>query len=71
MQTAAKSALGLPHDKVGVPIMIVNININHYILSTWQNDWNDAVANKLHFVKSVLGDWEIGRLGDLQAVQER
>ena len=28
-----------------------------YILSTWQDDWNGAVANKLHSLKSV---WEIG-----------
>ena len=32
--------------------------INQYILSTWQDDWNGAVANKLHSVKPVLGDWQ-------------
>ena len=31
--------------------------ISQYIPSTWQDDWNGAVANKLHSVKPVLGDW--------------
>ena len=29
-----------------------------YILSTWQDDWNGAVANKLHSDMPVLGDWQ-------------
>ena len=33
-------------------------HINQYILSTWPDDWNDAVANKVHSVKPVLGDWQ-------------
>ena len=32
--------------------------ISQYILSTGQDAWNGAVANKLHSVKSVLGDWQ-------------
>ena len=40
------------------PIMILNIESSQYILSTWQDDWNGAVANKLHSVKRVLGDWQ-------------
>ena len=32
--------------------------ISQYIISTWQDDWNGAVANKLHSVKPVLGDWQ-------------
>ena len=32
--------------------------ISQYILSTWQDDWNGAVMNKLHSVKPVLGDWQ-------------
>ena len=32
--------------------------IGQYIFSTWQDDWNGAVANKLHSVKPVLGDWQ-------------
>ena len=31
---------------------------NQFIFSTWQDDWNGAVANKLHSVKPVLGDWQ-------------
>ena len=32
--------------------------ISQYIFSTWQDDWNGAVVNKLHSVKPVLGDWQ-------------
>ena len=31
---------------------------NQYIFSTWQDDWNGAVANMLHSVKPVLGHWQ-------------
>ena len=55
---AAKSALDLPRTKVGVPYNDFKHCINQYIFSTWQDDWNGAVANKLHSVKPVLGDWQ-------------
>ena len=55
---AAKSALGLPRTKVGVPYTDFKHVISQYIFSTWQDDWNGAVANKLHSVKTVLGDWQ-------------
>ena len=55
---AAKSALDLPRTKVGVPYNDFKHCINQYIFSTWQDDWNCAVMNKLHFVKPVLGDWQ-------------
>ena len=55
---AAKSALDLPRTKVGVPYSDFKHCISLYILSTWQDDWNGAVANKLHSVKPVLGDWQ-------------
>ena len=44
--------------KVGVPYNDFKHCINQYIFSTWQDDWNGAVANKLHSVKPVLGDWQ-------------
>ena len=56
--SAAKSALALPRVNAGVPNTDFKHHINQYILSTWQDDWNGAVANKLHSVKSVLGDWQ-------------
>ena len=56
--SAAKSALDLPHAKVGVPYNDFKNCINQYILSTWQDDWNGAVANKLRSVEPVLGDWQ-------------
>ena len=55
---AAKSALDLPRTKVGVSYGDFKHCISQYILSTWQDDWNGAVANKLHSVKTVLGDWQ-------------
>ena len=42
--------------KVGIPYNDFKNKINQYILSTWQDDWNGVVANKLHSVKPVLGD---------------
>ena len=52
--SAADSALNLPHAKVGVPYNDFKHCINQYILSTWQDDWNGAVVNKLCSVKPVL-----------------
>ena len=43
-----KSSLDLPRVKVGVPNIDFKHHINQYILSIWQDDWNGAVANKLH-----------------------
>ena len=56
--SAAKSALDLPRTRVGVPYNDFKHCINQYIFSTWQDDWNDAVMNKLHSVEPVLGDWQ-------------
>ena len=57
-QTDAKSALELHHTKVGVPYTDFKHCISQYIRSTWKDDWNGAVTNKLHSVKPVLGDWQ-------------
>ena len=43
--------------RVGVPYIDFKHCISQYI-STWQDDWNGAVVNKLHFIKPVLGDWQ-------------
>ena len=56
VDSAAKCALELPHAKAGVPYTNFKHCIIQYILSTWQDHWNGAVVNKLHFVKPVLGD---------------
>ena len=55
---APKSALDLPCTKVGIPYTDFKHCIGQYIFSTWQDDWNGAVVNKLHSVKPVLGDWQ-------------
>ena len=31
--------------------------INKYLLNKWQHVWNTAVDNKLHSLKSILGEW--------------
>ena len=54
----AKSALDLPCTTFGVPYTDFKHLISQYIFSTWQDDWNSAVVNKLHSVKPVLGDWQ-------------
>ena len=56
--SAAKTALDLPRAKVGVQYTDFKYLIGQYIFSTWQDDWNGAVMNKLHSVKPVLGDWQ-------------
>ena len=56
--SAAKTALDLPRTKVGVPYTDFKYLIGQYIFSTWQDDWNGAVMNKLHSVKPVLGEWQ-------------
>ena len=56
--SAAKSALDLPRAKVGVPYTDFKYLISQYIFSTWQDDWNGAVVNKLYSVKPVLGYWQ-------------
>ena len=33
-------------------------DFKHCISQNIQDDWTDAVANKLHSVKPVLGDWQ-------------
>ena len=55
---ADKFALNLSRTKVGVSYSDFKHRISQYILSTWQDDWNGAVANKLHSVKPVMGDWQ-------------
>ena len=56
--SAAKSTLDLPRAKVGVPYTDLKYLISQYISTTWQDDWNGVVMNKLHSVKPVLGDWQ-------------
>ena len=56
--SSAKSALDLPHAQVGVPYTDFKHLISQYIFSTWKDDWNGAVANKLHSAKPVLGEWQ-------------
>ena len=53
---ARKSVLDLPRVKIGVPSIDFDYHINQYILSTWQDDWNGAVANKLLSAKPRLAD---------------
>ena len=58
--SAAKSALDSSGVKIDVTYTDFKHCISQYIHSTWQDDWDGAVANKLYSVKSVL----------IQALQE-
>ena len=55
--SAAKSSLDLPRAKVGIPYHDFKYLISQYIFSTWQDDWNGAVVNKLILSSQ---SWEIG-----------
>ena len=55
---AAKAALNFPHANLGIPHTNPKFPINKYIMSNWQDEWNDAGVNKLHSVKLVLGEWQ-------------
>ena len=50
--------MDLPCVKVGISYTDFERVINHYVFSTWQDDWNGAVTNRLYSVKAVLGDWQ-------------
>ena len=41
-------------------------HINQYILSTWQDDWNGAVANKLSSRSLEIGSPPIGGAGRMK-----
>ena len=55
--TAAKAALHLPITDYKVPFSDYKMYINRYIFNRWQDAWNNAVLNKLHDVKPILGEW--------------
>ena len=57
-QTAAKSALDLPRVMISIAYVDFKHHIKQYILSTWQDDWDGVVTNKLHSLKPILGDWQ-------------
>ena len=53
--SAVRSALDLLCVNLCVPNTDFKHNINQYMFSTWQDDWNGAVVNKLNSDKLVLG----------------
>ena len=53
--SAVKFALNLPRIKVEVPYTDFKRVVNQFYLSTWQDDWNGAIANKLHSATPVPG----------------
>ena len=54
---AAKSALSLQSSNLKLPYANFKPAINKYLLNKWQLVWNTAVENKLHSIKSILGEW--------------
>jgi kelch-like protein 2/3 len=53
---AAKSSLSLSEAKIKVPHSDLKPLINRYVMTKWQSAWNNAVNNKLHAIKPLLGD---------------
>ena len=41
---------------IGESFLLILFLFCFFIIFTWYDDWNGAVANKLHSVKPVLGD---------------
>ena len=50
---AAKSAL----DKFKIPYTNLKPEINRFIHTKWQKNWNNNIHNKLFLIKPTLGDW--------------
>ena len=53
----AKSALSLQPSNLKLPYTDFKPAINKYLLNKWQLIWNTDVDNKLHSIKSILGEW--------------
>ena len=58
------SALDLPSVKVDILYTNFKHHISQHILSTWQDDCNGAVVNKLHSVPPVLEDIDSPLIGN-------
>ena len=54
---AAKSALSQDILPFKIPYSDFKPLINVLLYDKWQSDWNEQVNNKLHSIKSVLGEW--------------
>ena len=54
---AARSALSLQPSNLKLPYTDIKPAINKYHLNKWQLVWDTAVDNKLHSIKSILGEW--------------
>ena len=52
-----KSVLSLQPSNLKLPNTYFQPAINKYLLNKWQLVWNTAVNNKLHSIKSNLGEW--------------
>ena len=53
---AANAALNLPHADLGIPYTDFKFQVHKYIISNWQDEWNNVGENKVCSVKAVLGD---------------
>ena len=54
---AAKSILALQPSNLKLPYIDFKPAINKYLLNKWQLVWDTAVDNKIHSIKSILGEW--------------
>ena len=56
--TCVQIGVGSIIDSVWNQELPLTLNRMQYIMSSWQDEWNDAGANKLCSMMPVLGDWQ-------------
>ena len=54
---ASMSPLSLQPSNLKLPYTNFKPAIDKYLLNKWRLVWDTAVDNKLHFIKSILGEW--------------
>ena len=68
---AAKSVLSLQPSNLKLLYTDFKPAINKYLLNKWQLVWDTAVDNKLHSIKSILGEWRPALRTDRKIVLAR
>ena len=57
VDSAAKLALDLSPDNTSIPYTDLKPQINLFLVTKWQQYWNDGINNKLFQIKPTLGEW--------------
>ena len=54
---AAKAALTLPPVDFKLHFTDFKPLVKQFLMSQWQNEWNQHTDNKLHSIKPIISDW--------------